>query len=176
MRGRLNSTIWMLLGANCVALLAVLWLGYSAGAWARVPMLDAWGVSTEAGYRLLAGALVIILSLAGLFHVTVNRVATPVKELTEFSEKLVNGDYRARADVDSEDDFSVIAENLNRSTEKAAKLAAGQEALEALQGSVSEFLTLSNQIARGDLSLRATATSGALGSIMQAALTITIPK
>jgi len=166
MKGRLSSTIWMLLGANCVAMIAVLWLGYSAGAWARVPMLDAWGVSTEAGFRLLAAGLVIILSLAGLFHVTVNRVATPVKELAEFSERLVNGDYRARADVDSEDDFSVIAENLNRSSEKAAKLAASQEALEALQGSVAEFLALSNQIARGDLSLRGKVTGDALGSVV----------
>jgi twitching motility protein PilJ len=167
MRGRLNSTIWMLLGANCVALLAVLWLGYSAGAWARVPMLDAWGVSTEAGYRLLAAGLVIVLSLAGLFHVTVNRVATPVKEFTDLSERLANGDYRARADVDADDDFALMAENFNRSAEKAAKLAISQEALEALQRSVAEFLAISNQVARGDLSLRGKVTGDALGSVVE---------
>jgi methyl-accepting chemotaxis protein len=164
MKGRLSSTIWMLIGANCVAMLAVLWLGYSAGAWARVPMLDAWGVSTEAGYRLLGGGLVIILSLVALFHVTVNRVVTPVKELTEFSEKLVDGDYRARADVDSVDDFSVIAENLHRSSEKLAKLVISQEALEALQRSVAEFLAFSDQVARGDLSVRGKVANGPLGN------------
>ena len=167
MKGRLSSTIWILIGANCVAMLAVLWLGYSAGAWARVPMLDAWGVSTEAGYRLLAAGLVIVLSLAGLFHVTVNRVATPVKELTEFSEKLVNGDYRARADVDADDDFAVLAENLNRSSEKTAKLAISQETLESLQRSVAEFVALSNQMARGDLSARGRVTNDALGNVVE---------
>jgi len=166
MKGRLNSTIWMLIGANCVAMIAVLWLGYSAGAWARVPMLDAWGVSTEAGYRLLAGGLVIVLSLAGLFHVTVNQVATPVKELTDFSERMVSGDYRARANVDADDDFARMAENFNRSAEKAAKLAISQEALEALQRSVAEFLAISNQIAGGDLSVRGKVSNDALGNVV----------
>nr|MDP9262775.1 methyl-accepting chemotaxis protein [Acidobacteriota bacterium] len=82
------------------------------------------------------------------------------------SEKVVSGDYRARADVDSADDFAFIAENLNRSSEKVPKLVGSQEALEALQGSATEFLTISNQIARGDLSLRGKATSDALGNVV----------
>lgn len=166
MKGRLSSTIWILLLANLAAMGVVLWLGYSAGAWARVPLIDAFGASTEAGYRLLAAGIVIVLSLAGLFHVTVNRVATPVKELADFSERVVNGDYRARADVDSADDFGLIAENLNRSSEKVSKLVVSQEALEALQRSITEFLALTSQIARGDLSLRGRPTGDALGNVV----------
>jgi methyl-accepting chemotaxis protein len=167
MKGRLSSTIWILLLANLAAMGAVLWLGYSAGAWARVPLIDAFGASTEAGYRLLAAGIVIVLSLAGLFHVTVNRVATPVKELADFSERVVSGDYRARADVDSADDFGLIAENLNRSSEKVAKLVVSQEALEALQRNITELHALTSQIARGDLSLRGKVTGDALGNMVE---------
>lgn len=167
MKGRLSSTIWMLIGGISVAMFAVLWLGYSAGAWARVPLIDAFGASTEAGYRLLAAGVVIVLSLAGLFHVTMNRVATPLKELTDFSERLVSGDSRARANVDATDDFGFIAENLNRSSEKVAKLVVSQETLEALQRSITEFHALTSQIARGDLSLRGRPNGDALGNVVE---------
>ena len=167
MKGRLSSTIWILILANFVAMGAVLWLGYSAGAWARVPLIDAFGASTEAGYRLLGALLVVVVSVGALFLVLGNRVVKPVKELADFSEKVVNGDYRARADVDSADDFGLIAENFNRSSEKVSKLVVSQEALEALQRSVTEFLALTSQIARGDLSLRGKATSDALGNVVE---------
>lgn len=167
MKGRLSTTIWIWIGANFVAMGAVLWLGYAAGAWARVSLWDAINVSTEAGYRLLGAGIVILVSLGALFHILENRVARPVRELTDFSEKLVNGDYRTRANVDSTDDFGVIAENLNRSAEKAAKLAISQEALETLQRSVAEFHAISNQMARGDLSLRGRVTSDGLGDVVE---------
>ncbi|HEV2021537.1 MAG TPA: HAMP domain-containing methyl-accepting chemotaxis protein [Terriglobales bacterium] len=166
MKGRLSSTIWILVLANLVAMGAVLWLGYSAGAWARVPLIDAFGASTEAGYRLLGALLVVVVSVGTLFLVLGNRVVKPVKEFADFSEKVVSGDYRARADVDSADDFGLIAENFNRSSEQVSKLVVSQEALEALQCSVTEFLTLTSQIARGDLSLRGKATGDALGNVV----------
>jgi twitching motility protein PilJ len=167
MKGRLSSIIWTLILGNLTAMGAVLWLGYSAGAWARVPMLDAWGVSTEAGYRLLAAGTVIVLSLAGLFHVTVNRVATPVQELADLSAKLAEGDYRARAAVDSDDDFGLIAENLSRSSEKVSRLLISQEALEGLQRSISGLLAVTNQAACGDLKSRGKANNDALGSVVE---------
>lgn len=166
MKGRLSSTIWILVLANLVAMGAVLWLGYSAGAWARVPLIDAFGASTGAGYRLLGALLVVVVSVGALFLVLGNRVVKPVKELADFSEKVVNGDYRARADVDSADDFGLIAENFNRSSEKVSKLVVSQEALEALQRSVTEFLTITSQIARGDLTLRGKVTNDALGKVV----------
>jgi len=166
MKGRLSSTIWTLVLANLAAMGAVLWLGYSAGAWARVPLIDAFGASTEAGYRLLGALLVVVLSVGALFLVLGNRVVRPVKELADFSERLVNGDYRARADVDSTDDFALIAENLNRSSEKISKLVISQEALEALQRSLTAFLAVTEQAARGDLIVRGAVSSDALGGVV----------
>src|SRR5574341_1712918 len=166
MKGRLGSTIWILVVVNLVAMLAVLGLAYSAGAYAKVPLLDAFNASSEALIRLLgAGAALVLVSLA-LVLVLGNKVLTPVKELTEFSEKLAGGDYRARADVDSNDDFGLIAENFNRSAEKVSKAVVNQEAQETLQRSVTEFLTITSQIARGDLTLRGKVTNDALGNVV----------
>ena len=166
MKGRLSSTIWILVAVNLVAMLAVLGLAYSAGAYAKVPLLDAFNASSEALIRLLgAGAALVLVSLA-LILVLGNKVLTPVKELTEFSEKLANGDYRARAEVDSADDFGLIAANFNRTSEKVSKAVVNQEAQETLQRSVTEFLTITSQIARGDLTLRGKVTNDALGNVV----------
>ena len=166
MKGRLSSTIWILISTNLAAMAAVLWLGYSAGGWARVPLIDAFG-STEAGYRLLGALLVMVVSGLALFLVLGNRVVEPVKELADFSERLANGDYRAHADVDSDDDFALIAENLNRSSEKLFKGGVSQETLEGLQRSVNEFATVTSQAAHGDLSLRGKAGSDALSRVVE---------
>src|SRR5437773_2472020 len=116
MKGRLSSTLWTLAIDNALALLIVFGLAYSAGAWAKgLPLSDAFGVS-EAGTRLLGAGLFILVGLV-CAYLMLSKVITPVKELTDFSEKWGAGDYRAKVDIDSSDDFGLIAENLNRSAE-----------------------------------------------------------
>ncbi|MBZ5646176.1 MAG: methyl-accepting chemotaxis protein [Acidobacteriia bacterium] len=167
MKGRVNSTIWTLVLVNVVAMAAMLGLGYGAGAWAHgLPILDAMSASSQAGMRLLGGLLVLVI--AGGISVVVlgSKVAKPVKELTEFSERLAAGDYRASADIESSDDFGLIAQNMNRTAEKISKAVFNQEAQENLQRSVTDFLTIVSQIARGDLTLRGKVTNDALGNVV----------
>jgi twitching motility protein PilJ len=167
MKGRLNSTIWMLIAGNFIAVLAVMWLGYSAGAEAKVAsVLDAIGTSSAAGIRLLGAAAVLVVVSVVLLVMLGNRVVKPVNELAEFSEKLANGDYRAKADIEAADDFGFIAENFNRSAEHMTRAQVNQEAQEALQRSVTEFLTITSQIARGDLTLRGKVSNDALGNVV----------
>jgi twitching motility protein PilJ len=167
MKGRLNSTIVLLVTLNALALFAVLGLAYGAGARSSgLSILDFGQLSGVAGMELL-GAFVIALGIALLLWVMLmGRVSKPVKELTDFSEKLANGDYRVRAEVDSTDDFGLIAANFNRTSEKVAKAVVNQEAQETLQRSVTEFLTITSQIARGDLTLRGKVTNDALGNVV----------
>ncbi len=167
MKGRLNSTILLLVTLNALALFAVLGLAYGAGARSSgLSILDFGQLSGVAGMELL-GAFVIALGVALLLWVMLmGRVSKPVKELTDFSEKLANGDYRVRAEVDSTDDFGLIAANFNRTSEKVAKAVVNQEAQETLQRSVTEFLTITSQIARGDLTLRGKVTNDALGNVV----------
>ena len=68
--------------------------------------------------------------------------------------------------IDSADDFGFIAEQLNRAAENSSRAVYNQEAQESLQKSVTEFLTIVSQIARGDLTLRGRVTNDALGNVV----------
>jgi len=166
MKGRLNSTLWKVVIADIVALFAVLFLAYSAGQNAHVPITNFGSLPGSEGLKvLLAFMLCLGAGTYTLFTID-NRVLAPVKQLTDFAERYGQGDYRARAAVESADDFGFIAENLNRAAESSSRAIYNQEAQEALQKSVTEFLTIVSQIGRGDLTLRGTVTNDALGNVV----------
>ena len=167
MKGRLNRALWVLVAFQAIALFAVLFLAYSAGANSGGLSIGNFGsLPRTSGYALL-GAFVICLATASftIFKIN-NRVMAPVKHLADFSERLSQGNFRAKAEVESADDFGYIAENLNRAAEESSRAKFNQEAQENLQKSVTEFLTITSQIARGDLTLRGKVTSDALGNVV----------
>jgi methyl-accepting chemotaxis protein len=167
MKGRLSSTLWMVIGANAAALFTVLWLAYSAGSKAGgVGIFDAPSVSGAAGGKLVIAVALCVGALALTIFSFANRVLDPVKRLTEFAERFSQGDYRTRAAIDSADDFGFIAEHLNRAAESSSRAIFNQEAQESLQKSVTEFLTIVSQIARGDLTLRGRVSNDALGNVV----------
>ncbi len=166
MKGRLGSTIWLLVGFNLIALFAVLVLAFAAGSKSggRLPILDY--TSGSVGLQFVGAALLILLVTAILGWSLNNRVLKPVKELTQFSERVAASDYMANMDVDSQDDFAYVAQNLNATAVRFAKSVSNQQAQEELQRSVTEFLTIVSQIARGDLTLRGKVTQDALGNVV----------
>jgi twitching motility protein PilJ len=166
MKGRLNRTLWGVVIMDTVALLTVFFLAYSAGTIAKVPISNITHLPDGADTKVLV-ALVICLGAAFVtFNVIGNRVLLPVKQLRDFAERYGQGDYRARASVESNDDFGFIAEHRNRAAESSSRAIYNQEAQEALQKSVTEFLTIVSQIGRGDLTLRGTVTNDALGNVV----------
>src|SRR6202161_56558 len=166
MKSRLSSKIWTLVLANTVVLLAVLGFAYSAGRQSGGASIFDFG-ELPAG---ASGAVMIALALAvagALFLAWQlgSGLIKPVQQLTEFSERFAAGDNRARAEVSSSDELGLIAENLNRAIAKVSKATSNQEANENLQRSITELLTVINQVARGDLSLRGKVTNDALGNV-----------
>jgi twitching motility protein PilJ len=167
MKGRLSSTIWILVGINIVALFGVLLLGYGAGARSGgLSIRDFAALPPTAGYELLGGLLIVVAISLFVIARLGERVVKPVKELAEFSEKLAAGDYRAKSEVDANDEFGTIAENFNATADKLSRAAFNQEAQESLQRSVTDFLTVVSQVARGDLTLRGQVTNDALGNVV----------
>ncbi|HZS27542.1 MAG TPA: methyl-accepting chemotaxis protein [Candidatus Angelobacter sp.] len=163
MKGQLGKIVWIIVGANLLVLLLVLFFGYQAGKNAGgLAVVDAFSQSTGTGSFLVFG-IFFCLALPGfLLYILDVRVIRPVQELTGFCEKLENNDYRSRIQIDTHDDFGLIADNLNHTMEKVLL----QQAQEELQKSVAEFLTITSQIARGDLTLRGTVTDDALGNVV----------
>jgi methyl-accepting chemotaxis protein len=95
-----------------------------------------------------------------------SKILKPVSELVDYSQKVAGGDYHSRPQIDSTDDFGLIAENFTRSSDRMNRAVLNQEAQENLQKSVTEFLTVVSQIARGDLTLRGKVTNDALGNVV----------
>jgi twitching motility protein PilJ len=166
MKGRLNSTLWRLVLVDVVALFAVLLLAYDAGQIAHVSITNLGSLPGAAGYRLLVAFMICLGAGTYTLFTVDNRVLAPMKNITDFAERFSQGDYRARAAVETADDFGVLAENLNRAADNASRAIFNQEAQESLQKSVTDFLTIVSQVARGDLTLRGHVTNDALGNVV----------
>ncbi|MGD0975192.1 MAG: HAMP domain-containing methyl-accepting chemotaxis protein [Candidatus Korobacteraceae bacterium] len=167
MKGRLNSTIGMLVLLMLAGTIAALLLGFSAGAHSgAVSLLDLGALPAVAGMRLLAGLGVALAVVMAVWFTLSNKIAAPVRELATFSQKIAGGDYKQRFEVTRDDDFGVIAKNLNAAAENASRAVFNQQAQENLQRSVTEFLTIVSQVAKGDLTLRGKVTNDALGNIV----------
>ena len=158
MKGRLSSTLWTVVLVNVAALLVVLGLAFSAGAKAGAAGLLQ-GFSTAAS-PLLVGAIVVLLVAAGVSVFLLGR-SNQNTELYLFTEKLIAGQLDTRLANDTP-----VAESLNRLAEKMQRFTREQAAQENLQRSVTEFLTIVSQIARGDLTLRGKVTNDALGNVV----------
>jgi twitching motility protein PilJ len=167
MKGRLNSTIIALVVINLAATLAVFMLAYFAGARSGGRMLWEIGSLHSDTLYLLLGALAAVAgsSLFVFFRLS-SAVAEPVNALAEFAEQVAEGDFEARLVEDNATDFGYIAQQLNQAAERAAKAMQDEESQRNLQRSVTEFLTVVSQIARGDLTLRGSVTSDALGNVV----------
>lgn len=157
MKDKVKSRVWWLVGINTFVLLLVLALAYAAGARSGgLSLLDFGALPQVAGFEFLAAMfLVVAMSIALLLQLGL-KVVKPTRELLEFSEKLVAGDYEANANV-TPDDFGVIAENWNRAAELVAQSAAIKAAEEAVRADLAELERATSQLARGDLSARARA-------------------
>jgi twitching motility protein PilJ len=169
MKGRLNSTVISVVVVDFIALFTVFYIAYDAGRFspgAGILALGGGNQSQATEYRLLFGFVICLAASFFTWFRLTNRVLAPVHKLAEFSERLARGEFRAKADVESVDDFGYIAENLNRAAEQSSRAVFNQEAQESLQKSVTEFLTIVSQIARGDLTLRGRVTSDALGNVV----------
>jgi len=167
MKGRLNQAIWTLGTINGIALFAVLYLAYEAGAHANgLGMADVMSAPGKTPMLFFAAAFLCLATTLVVLVMLSNKVAKPVGELVDYSQKFAAGEYTSRPQIDSNDDFGLIAENFTRSSERISRAVLNQEAQESLQKSVTEFLTVVSQIGRGDLTLRGRVTSDGLGNVV----------
>ena len=167
MKGRLTNTVWMLTFWVFAALVAVLGLSYGAGARSNgAAPFDFTALPSPAATELIV-AMVLVLGTGVLcLRLLGSRVLEPVKELAEFSERVAAGDGKARVEVEANNDFAFIAENLNRG---AARMGGSgkPEGLEGLQRSISDLLQVISQAGRGDLTVRAKGTNDSLGNVVE---------
>ena len=162
MKDRLSRTLRILMLTGMAGLFLVLGLAYRAGSISGGrSLMDLHAFPQQAGITLAAAASLAVILSFGLMLVLGRRVMRPVAELTQYSEKLANGDADASVKLTAKDDFGVIVENFRRAAVKVSN----PESQAALQKSISQFLTVISQVARGDLRLRAKGSNDALGNV-----------
>jgi twitching motility protein PilJ len=167
MKARLSSTIWLLVFWIGAALFGVLGLAYYAGAHSGgQPGAEGAALSGGVSPILLVAAVLAVFAVVTLVWALSKRVLKPVDELARFSERLVAGDARARAEVETGDEFEFIAENFNRSAAKVASAVTNQQAQDSLQRSITDLLNTIKEVARGDLTIRGKVTNDALGNVV----------
>jgi methyl-accepting chemotaxis protein len=156
-KDRVKSRVWTLVGVNALVLIVVLGLSYAAGSQSGgLSLLDFGQFSRAAGLEFLAALFLVLAASLALLLQLGSKVVKPTRELMEFSEKLMEGDYETRANV-TPDDFGVIAENWNRAAEMVAQAAAIKAGEELLRSDLAELEKIINQVSRGDLAGRAPA-------------------
>ncbi len=98
-----------------MAFFVVLGLAYSAGKQSNgASMFDIGSMPSGASGSLLFALVLAVGTSMFLAWRLGSAILSPVNELSAFSERLAAGDSKARADVNSNDEFGYIAENLNR--------------------------------------------------------------
>src|ERR1700722_17757119 len=166
MKARLSSTVWLLVFWISAASFGVLGLAYYAGIHSVAQSADAASSTGNSSAALFgAGALAILACISAVWVLS-KRVLKPVDELAKFSERIVAGDVRARAEIESGDEFEFIAENFNRSAAKVAHAITNQQAQDSLQRSITDLLNTIKEVARGDLTIRGKVTNDALGNVV----------
>jgi methyl-accepting chemotaxis protein len=167
MKSRLSSTIWTLVFLNMVALLSAVALGFAAGAYAgNLQLMDALHPASSSGARLLIGVIIALLLPLFVLIILKNKVLRPLKHVTRLSEGLATGDYHARINVESGNEFDVIAANLNHTGEQMLLASATQETREVLERGAAGLVEVLNEVSSGDMTRRATATDVALTSLV----------
>ena len=109
MKSRLSSTIRTLVLINGIVALAVIGLAYSAGRHSGGATIFDFATLPAAASGAVVGAVALTLGISIiLFWRLGGGLSEPLKELSQFSERLAVGDPRARADVSARNELGYI--------------------------------------------------------------------
>ncbi len=174
MRGGLRKTVWSLVLTVLAGLSGTIGLAYHAGLKAGGISIVNFGALPQEAMVPLAAAVFLCLGLGLAVHSVLNgRVLQPLDQLADYSEKAATGSASSTANVDVSDDFAAVLENFRRAANKVVTQAVGPtpaapEVQGTLQRSITQFLTVISQVARGDLTLRAKSSNDTLGKVAEA--------
>ena len=167
MKGSLTPWVRIISVLAGIAFLVVLVLAYSAGAHSGgVRITEALSAPGDTPMFVVAAALIALSFSVALGVVLGKRISQPIAELVSYSAKVAKGDFTARLEIESDDEFGVIAENFASSSQRISRAVNNEQAQKSLQRSVTDFLAIVSQIARGDLTLRGNVTNDGLGNVV----------
>ncbi|WP_233554810.1 methyl-accepting chemotaxis protein [Deinococcus cavernae] len=114
--------------------------------------------------------LILLVLVTLFFRAVVAAITTPLRRLTEASQRLQAGDFSAQVPVTSSDEIGTLTQAFN-SAASQLKMSAENSAVQLqeaqrLQNNIGEFLDVTMDIAEGDLTKRGKVTEDVLGNVV----------
>ncbi|MEW5961316.1 MAG: HAMP domain-containing protein, partial [Chloroflexota bacterium] len=118
----------------------------------NIPYEQVTAEATSLMWRLIGfGALLAGVALA-LLWVAAGQIAKPVKEITAAARAVADGDLTVEAAVQSNDEIGLLASAFNQMTARLRQMIeVEQQAKEALQHTVVEYVAFADKVGAGDL-------------------------
>lgn len=136
-----------------------------------------WGIiaevdQTEVQQPVITMALIIgglgllaIVAVATMAILFARNFDTQISNITRVFNSVGEGDYLARADVNSNDEFGIVATNLNSMLDNTVELIQTREERDGMQLSIMKLLEEVSGVAEGDLTIEAEVTADMTGAI-----------
>jgi methyl-accepting chemotaxis protein len=119
-------------------------------------------------YTLLFVGVGLVFSVLVAFYFS-RTITRPLASLNGTTQKILQGDYTARAAVLAKDDIGALAESFNAMVEGRVKAQANVEAEnKRLQSNIQDLLVVVSDASDGKLGVRARVSEGALGNVADA--------
>ncbi len=127
-------------------------------------------------WTLVLSTTAVTVVTAGIGYLSANRLVRPIMQVGDAVEKLGQGNLKTRVSISGEDELADLGRNINKMAGQIEDLLYTQEAetkqqrreKELLQQGVMSLLLDVEGAQRGDLTVRAQMTDGAVGSIADA--------
>ncbi len=117
--------------------------------------------------RLIAlfTALFGVLVAIGATYLLATGITRQVNAVSTVMQKIAAGDYKARANVTSEDELGQVAKGLNGMLDNTVSLISSREERDQIQASIMKLLNDVSGVAEGDLTKEAEVSADMTGSI-----------
>jgi twitching motility protein PilJ len=94
-----------------------------------------------------------------------NKILNSLGELKTLTDSVLAGDFNARANLASNDEFEDVANQFNEMIRRLSALVETETARDAIQKQLTDLLIVVSNSAEGDFTQRAVVTEGALGAL-----------
>ncbi|NTW50324.1 MAG: methyl-accepting chemotaxis protein, partial [Chlorobiales bacterium] len=112
--------------------------------------------------------LVLLLGLAAAYSFSKNRadkISSSINELKSLMESILSGDFSARSNITSGDEFEELSAQFNEMIRRLSALIETETERDSMQKQLTDLLIVVSNSAEGDFTQRATVTEGALGAL-----------
>ena len=144
--------------------------------WAAITLQhtsEAFAAERQYQQTAIASILLVIVATAALTSVIVNRMVTPLTELTDVSLQIADGEFDRRVQSNRDDEIGVLADSFNNMTQKLqglignieAKAAQQQQQRQQLEMAIYTLLSEVSDATEGDLTVRANLDSMELSTV-----------